>query len=457
MNTIQTEAHTRSIASPSNRRARRRITLPQLVAATYMMVAGGPYGLEEIVQGAGYQGAILILLLTPMLWSVPTALLVSELSSALPEQGGYYAWVKRALGPFWGFQEAWLSLAASVFDMALYPTLFAIYLARLWPALGQAPAPFAIGVLVIIGCVTLNLKGAWTVGTSSIALLVALLGPFVVLIVIASSLPAVPGSGTRASGADLLGGILLAMWNYMGWDNSSTVAGEVERPQRTYPLAMTAAVVLVAATYVLPIVAVRHLGIAPEDWSAGGWATVARKVSGPWLETAMIVGGMTSALGMLSALVLSYTRIPPVLAEDGYLPAIFARSDSRTGAPTVSIVVCAVAWGLALNLGFQRLIALDVLLYGLSLVLEFAALFALRIREPGLRRPYRVPGGLAGAALLGVAPLTLIVLALFRNADERVGPLSALAFGCSLVVAGWLVYGFSRLASKLRRMGDATA
>ena len=97
------------------------------------MVAGGPYGLEEIVGRAGYRGAILILLVTPLLWSMPTALMVSELSSALPESGGYYAWVKRALGPFWGFQEAWLSLVASIFDMAIYPTLFTLYLARLVP------------------------------------------------------------------------------------------------------------------------------------------------------------------------------------------------------------------------------------------------------------------------------------------------------------------------------------
>ena len=107
----------------------RKVTLTQLVAATYLMVAGGPYGLEGIVGHAGYNGAILILLITPLVWSVPTALMVSELSSALPESGGYYAWVKRALGPFWGFQEAWLSLVASIFDMAIYPTLFAVYLA----------------------------------------------------------------------------------------------------------------------------------------------------------------------------------------------------------------------------------------------------------------------------------------------------------------------------------------
>ena len=233
----------------------------------------------------------------------------------------------------------------------------------------------------------------------------------------------------------------------MGWDNSSTLAGEVERPARTYPLAMMSALGLAALTYILPILAVRHIGIPRSEWTAGSWAGVARVVAGPWLEIGMIVGGMLSALGMLNALIMSYTRIPPALAEDGYLPPILARRDSTTGAPTVSIVVCAVGWGLALNLGFERLLTLDLLLYGLSLILEFVALLVLRLKEPDLPRPYRVPGGIAGAALVGVAPTLLIILALIRCDNERVGPLSALVFCLLLVAAGCLVFAFSNYRS----------
>jgi amino acid transporter len=447
MTTIQLEAPRATGEGPIAHLRAKKITLWHLFAATYLMVAGGPYGLEDIVGQAGYAGAILILLLTPVLWSLPTALLVSELSSALPESGGYYAWVKRALGPFWGFQEAWLSLVASIFDMAIYPTLFTLYLARLSPALGQGHMPTLIGGLVIVVCTAVNLRGARAVGMSSVVFTLALLSPFAILIWNASFLPAASVHDTKPASLDLIGGILVAMWNYMGWDNASTVAGEVERPQRTYPLAMSAAVALVAITYVLPILAVRHLGIAPADWSTGSWASVAEAVGGRWLRIAVIVGGMLSALGMLNALIMSYTRIPPVLAQDGYLPAIFARRNPRTGAPTVSVVACAIGWGLALNLGFERLIEIDLLLYGLSLILEFVALFVLRIREPGLHRPYRVPGGLIGTALLGVAPTALIAVALVRNANERVGPFSALALGAVLIAMGSLVYIVSRLST----------
>ena len=59
--------------------------------------------------------------------------MIGELSSALPYEGGYYAWVRRAMGNFWGFQEAWLSLVASIFDMAIYPTFFVAYLTRMFP------------------------------------------------------------------------------------------------------------------------------------------------------------------------------------------------------------------------------------------------------------------------------------------------------------------------------------
>src|SRR2546427_2595221 len=99
------------------------------------MVSGGTYGTEDIVHGAGYARALLILLLTPILWSMPTALMVGELASALPEEGGYYVWVRKALGDFWGFQEGWWTICYTAVDMAIYPVLFVDYLAYFCPSL----------------------------------------------------------------------------------------------------------------------------------------------------------------------------------------------------------------------------------------------------------------------------------------------------------------------------------
>ena len=116
-------------SSGGSHRARqfRRMRLLPLMAATFFMVSGGPYGIEDIIGGAGYRWAFVLLLCLPLLWSMPTALMIGELASAIPAEGGFYVWVRRALGSFWGFQEAWLSLAASIFDMAIYHLSHALH------------------------------------------------------------------------------------------------------------------------------------------------------------------------------------------------------------------------------------------------------------------------------------------------------------------------------------------
>ena len=432
---------TRTLAAPA-----RRISLLPLVGALYFMVSGGPYGLEELARDVGFGGAIAILVATPVLWSLPTALMVGELAAALPEEGGYYAWVRRALGDFWGFQEAWLSLASSVFDMAIYPTLFAMYLGRLWPE--AALHPVAIGVVFIAAGSAYNLGGARAVGDGSAATTVLLLAPFAILVALAlfsggggPAAPAHPG----VAEPDVAGAVVVAMWNYMGWDNASTIAGEVERPQRTYPLAVLAAVLLVALTYVVPVAAMARAGVDPAAWETGSWVDVARTLGGRGLAVAVVAGGMVSAFGMYSALCLSLSRLPAVLADDGHLPPVFARRFARDGTPWVAVLALSAAWMLTLGLSFERLVSLDILLYGTSLVLEFVALVMLRVREPDLARPFRVPGGTIGAAALGLGPTALLGFALTKNLHEEVAGVSALAFGAGVMLLGAIVYGAGRL------------
>jgi amino acid transporter len=145
---------------------------------------------------------------------------------------------------------------------------------------------------------------------------------------------------------------------------------------------------------------------------------------------------------------MSYSRLPMVMAQEGYLPRIFARQIPSTGAPWMSILVLSVAWSLALGLGFERLIELDVILYGLSLLLEFAAMVVLRVRAPDLPRPFRVPGGLPVAVLLGVGPALLLALALAHERHDHPDQMGAVALGVGLACAGPLVYA---AASRHRR------
>ncbi len=441
---------------------RRSMTLLPLIGATFFMVSGGPYGLEEIVQKAGYSRSILILLITPLIWSWPVALMIGELSAALPEEGGYYAWVRRALGPFWGFQEAWLSLMASIFDMAIYPTLFILYLGQFAPNLVSGTRGFFVGAAVVAVCALWNIAGIRAVGEGSKALMYALLAPFVIVAGLAFFRHNVfPQTLTpQNTSIDLLGGMLIAMWNYMGWDNASTIAQEVERPQRTYPKAMIAAVVLVSLTYVLPFVAVYLTGIPAAQFAEdGSWAAIAGMIGGKiysfeWLRFLLVAGGMMSAFGMFNALVMSYSRLPLAMAWDGMLPKFFAKISARTKAPWAAIVVCATCWALCLGLGFQRLITLDIMLYGASLSLEFITLVALRIREPELKREFRVPGGLPGAILAGVFPMALLSLAMIKSQSETVLGMNGLLFGAMIIAAGFAAYF---VTGRLRKSQAATA
>lgn len=421
----------------------RKLTFWPLVAATFLIVSGGAYGTEDIVSGAGYRGAIWILLLTPLVWSLPVAFMVGELSSALPVDGGYYVWVRRAMGGFWGFQEAWLSLVASIFDMAIYPALFVAYLDRLFPWFAIGHRGIETGVLIVMICMLTNVAGIRIVGISSVWFVLLLSAPFAVLAVLA---PFRAGALSHAvathpaSSVGILGGMLVAMWNYMGWDNASTVAGEVEHPQRAYPAAMLLTVAIVTLAYVVPVAAVRITGVPPAAFETGSWANIAGWVGGPWLRAALVAGGMFSAVGMLNALVMSYSRLPLAMAEDGMLPRAFAKLHPRTGAPWVAIVVCAAGWSLCLGLGFENLIVLDVVLSGASVLLEFAALIVLRVKEPALERPFRVPGGTIGAALIGVGPVLLLVLSVAHSAGEHIWRMSGMTASALLAAAGFIVY-----------------
>jgi len=417
-----------------------------MIAATYFIVSGGPYGLEDIVHKTGYRATLLILLLTPLLWSVPTAMMVSELATSIPEEGGFYIWVRRGLGPFWGYQETWLSLAGSIFEMALYPNLFVDYIGQLAPSFVAGHRGLALGFGMIALCTIWNLVGSRAVGDGSVLLNIALLCPFAVLIGVAlfGAHRGIPHA-TPLHHADLLGGILIAMWNYMGWDNMSTVAGEVDNPQRTYSRTMLGALILVVITYLAPVAAVARTGLDPNAWVTGGWVDVGRFFGGEALAVAITAAGVIGAIGTFGGLMMSFTRLPSVMAEDGFLPKVFTRESSRSGTPWVSVIACAVLWALCFPLGFEHSLLLDVLLTGLSILLEFWALAALRIREPNMPRPYRVPGGLFGAIAIGLPPMALMIATLVRNSHELVGDTSQLVIALAIIAAGAALYYFSLL------------
>ncbi len=405
----------------------RKLRLLSLVAATYFMVSGGPYGLEDTIGQAGYARTLLLLTVVPMFWSLPTALMVGELASAIPEEGGFYVWVTRGLGPFWGFQEAWLSLAAGLFDMATYPALTISYLSQLNSGItaGNRGLFWFLGIIVL--CTVWNLRGAFSVGQASVWLSGFLLLPFAGIVLLGvwrAFTGPLSGIGSTRPGGDFRTALFVVLWNYMGWDNASTIAREVHNPQRNYIRSTLGALVLVAVSYIATVAAVASAGVSSAHFSTGDWVSAARLLAGSGsvfrlLSLTVVVGGALTGIAMLNALTLSYARVPAAMSAHGSLPAVFARHN-RYGVPYVGVLACSVAVFCVCGLSFERLIDVDVLLYGLSLVLEFAALIALRIREPSLPRPYRIPGKLAGVIGLSLAPTLVVCWTSFATVDEQI-------------------------------------
>lgn len=437
--------------------SRRLGTLP-LVFILYFTTSGGAYTTETLIHSVGPGLGLLILLLVPVIWSVPEVLIVGELASMLPEEGGYYRWVDRAFGRFWAFQNGWLTWMYSLVDMAIYPVLFIQYLRYFAPGLGQG-SEWIVSLAVIWGATVVNLYGSVRVGRTSVVA-----GSFIMLGFLALALASLPhathvpwrpfaaASGGAQGTGGLAVGISIALWNYIGWDNASTVQGEVRDASRSYPRALAIALPLVILGYFVPLLTT----LAATDyrtWTDGGWPAIAVAAvggaAGRFIASWIALGGMVSALALFNALLLSYSRIPFVMAADGLLPAPLARTDAR-GTPRTAVLVSAVCYSFFVLVPFGRLVVADVLLYSLALFLEFAALVQLRKTEPALRGTFRIPaqrGVVAALAALPMIVLIGVVAISFR--DGEYGLPAVIGAGVA-IVSGPVMYAGATRRQRLR-------
>ena len=425
---------------------KRGLGLGPLVAVLFFTVSGGPFGLEGVVGAVGPGLALLLLVATPLLYSVPEALLIGELASMLPIEGGYYQWVKRAFGPFLGFVNGWLSWVYSLIDMAIYPVLLVQYAHWFLPQLSGLGG-WGLALALIWGATWLNLRGTRVVGSASGWFVAAVLAPFAVLAAVAlarwlggaRTLPVTPFHAAGTSFLGALGlGISQSIWNYSGWDNASTLGGEIDQAGRTYPRALARTLPLVTAVYlmaILPALAVTDWRL----WRDGAWPDIAVRVLGPGLAAWLAAAGMVSAFALFNALLLSYSRIPLVLAQDGLLPALVARTDAR-GTPRAAVIVSAIAYSGFVLLSFGGLLAADVLLYTAALALEFAALIRLRRREPELRGSFRVPVGVPVLVGLAVLPVLLLVVAVALEVRSHEIGLPGVLVAAALTAVGIVGY-----------------
>jgi amino acid transporter len=387
-----------------------------LVAILFFNVSGGPYGIEDAVGSLGPGLALLLLLATPLVWSLPVSLAMAELAGALPAEGGYVVWVQRAFGRFWGFQVGWWSWINSFVDVAVYPALFADYLAFWRPGMSSLER-FAVVLAFIWILTAVNLARVRITGWTAVSMGLVSLVPVVALtIVSATRLEHVPWRPFAADEGSLLAnlglGLAVMMWNYSGWDTPTTVLGETQAPAASFRGAVWIALPLITLAYVLPVVAGLSAGGDWKAWDTGYWPKLALGVGGPWLAHLVTLGAVIAAAGLFLSLLLTNSRLPYVLALSGQMPAALGRLHPRFGTPWGAVLLSSACYSLCAFWSFKELIVLNIWLYSIALLLELAAFVVLRLREPRLPRPWRVGGGAIGMWLVAGLPALCCLLAM---------------------------------------------
>jgi len=437
------------------------MTAGMLAMTVFCQVSGGPFGLESAVKEAGPGMALLLIALLPIFWALPDALTTAELAPALPMEGGYVMWVKRAMGPFWGFLNAWWTWIYALVDAAIYPVLFTTYLATLLKSsLGitlldtQPVARWGVAMVMIAAFTFLNVRGTRLVGKTSVVMAWLIIAPFLLLSVVGlgrwfANPTAIITSFTPAEtsvGGALSAGLSIVMWNYLGWDALSTIAEEVEEPQKSYPKAIFIGVPLVTAVYLLPTLA----GLAHykniDGWEEGAWPAIAQASAGTWLASLMHVAALVSPIALFTGSLLGSSRVPLVLAEDGFLPKKMAEIHPRFGTPWVSILVCGGVYAALATKSFKDLVELNVVMYGAALFLESATLLILRKKEPNLHRPFKIPGGWPVLWAIFLAPVAMVILLFVLSIQEEGWEAQKLTLAA--IVSGPLVYGGIQLFRK---------
>jgi amino acid transporter len=425
---------------------REKLRTLQLAAIVFLTVSGGPYGLEPLFSFVGDNGALFLLILTPLFWDIPTILTVLELNSMMPVTGGYYQWVKRALGLRWAFCEGWWTWLYTFIDLAIYPVLFVTYAAWFFPAIALYKLPVCL--IIIWSSALLNILGIVPVGKVSLVLGAIVLIPFGLLFffVLTRHAPAIsfpfPVLKDRSWSA-LSMGLYTVMWNFIGWDNVTTYAAEVSRPVRSYLVSVSMAFLLIVGLYIGAALAVHYSGIDPKVLSDEGFPALGVLAGGRWLGILVAAGGMASTLGLYSAVLLSVSRVPQVMAGDRLLPKKLCALHSRYDTPWVSIIVSSVIVSILVLWTFSDLVIMDITLYGAGLALEFIALIVLRKKWPSRERPFKIPLGRTGLLLLFLLPLGVYGFALagaIHASDKNTIPaLVALGMLVSALFAWWLI------------------
>jgi amino acid transporter len=382
----------------------------------YAYTTGGPFGLEDQVTTSGPGLTLLYHLFIPLLWCIPVSLVAAELTTAIPVEGGFYRWARLAFGDFWGFLAGWWNWSASFLLGGAYAVLFTDYLSFFFPFIANwKHYMVSVAVVALIGWI--NVRGIQMVGAVSAILETFIALPILALCVIAATKwhhnPFSPLIPPHVPPFQVFGvGLALGLWLYSGYEQLSSVAEEVDHPQRTYPRALALVVPLSIATYFFPtLFSLAALGDWTK-WHTGYFSIAAQIVGGRWLGIWMTLAAMVTNLALLNATVLTSTRMPSTMAEDGYLPAALTKKHHRYGTPWIAVIVSSAIYALLASHTVTQLLTVYIWLRIGVTVLTVLAAPRMRQKAPEAARSFRIPWGRTGLWYVVIAPLVMSVVAL---------------------------------------------
>ncbi|HYM76671.1 MAG TPA: APC family permease [Candidatus Dormibacteraeota bacterium] len=430
----------------------RKAGLFYLVFVMFSYTTGGPFGLEDMVTNSGPGITLIYLLILPFFWCIPVSLGSAELTTAMPVEGGFYRWTRAAFGDFWGFLAGWWNWSASFLLGGAYAVLFTDYLVYYFKMTWWEH--YLISVALIAFLTWVNVRGIQMVGQVATALEIFIFIPVMTMIILAlihwHQNPFKPWVVPHQSTFKIFGvGLALGLWLYSGYEQLSTVAEEVENPQRAYPRALALVVPLSIAAYFLPTFA----GLASaghwEKWHTGFFSDAAAMIGGtfhgyPWLGTWMTLAAMVGNVALLNSTILTTTRMPFAMAEDGYLPDVLTRKHARYGTPWLAIVTSALIYALLAWQSLGQLISVYIWLRSATTVLTVLSVWKLRRSRPDLPRSFVVPGGSAGLLYVVGAPVLMAIVALLG------GDRFATIGGAIAIIVGPIVYGLLRLRNPVK-------
>src|ERR1700674_1793635 len=427
--------------------------------------------------------AIVIWIGAWLVFYVPLALSVIELSSRYPNEGGLYVWSKSAFGDFSGFIAAWTYWTSNLpyFPAVLYFAASNLLFMRQaqWGYLSANPtfyivfALLTLAIATLLNVVGLNI-GKWLHNIGALAMWIP------VLIVIGMGLLAYHrfGSATTFSIHTMTPSVRLndiIFWSILtfafgGCETASFMAEEIKDARRTIPLALFFGGLTVAFCYIIGTVCVLLALPSSEVSSLQGLvqeiAKTADRVGLPgFLPIAAFLIALSN-IGASGAYLAAVARLPFVAGIDRYLPASFGSLHPRWGTPWVALLTQAVIGAIFIFLGqagtsvkgaYDVLVSMGVITYFIPYLYLFAALIKLQ-REPAAADVIRAPGGQVLAKLVAshgfLTTVMTIALSLIPQPDEPNKPLALLKIvggtGALILIGVWIY-----LAGK-RRMKSAT-